>query len=57
MFAAMIIAFAFRAAWQSGLPFTRGALEFGNRFCTFSGRYFDKSLLMKSLLSVGLVSD
>jgi hypothetical protein len=47
MFAAMIIAFSFRAAMQSGLPFTSGALESGNRFCTFSGRYFDKSVLIR----------
>jgi hypothetical protein len=47
MFAAMIIAFAFRAAVQSALPFTSGALESGNRFCTLSGLYFDKSALIK----------
>jgi hypothetical protein len=45
MFAAIIIAFAFLAALQSALPFTSGALESGNRFCTLSGRYFDKSVL------------
>jgi hypothetical protein len=47
MFAAMIIAFAFLAALQSALPFTSGALESGNRFCTLSGRYFDKSVLIR----------
>jgi hypothetical protein len=46
MFAAIIMAFAFRAALQSTLPFTNGALELGKRFCTFSGRYLDKSLLI-----------
>jgi hypothetical protein len=46
MFAAIIIAFAFLAALQSAFPFTSGALESGNRFCTLSGRYLDKSVLI-----------